>query len=186
MGILDSTSEVTNHDGRVYGRTIRRYDCEVLLRTGVPSSASAKPSRCKSCAQYRNTIRSMAHRLKGCNAATNTAHDSHTPYCRLDDREKVQRLRNLQKQKKTLKATNQKLEEKALRLIESEGIALAERESADIEAVMTEASAKVQRDFPEDSFQHVLWEEQQKYNKLKNKRQITRNVLSLILLELYS
>ena len=51
---------------------------------------------------------------------------------------------------------------------------------------MMEASAKVQRDFPEDSFQRVLWEEQQKYNKLKNKRQITRNVLSLILLELYS
>ena len=49
---------------------------------------------------------------------------------------------------------------------------------------MMEASAKVQRDFPEDSFQRVLWEEQQKYNKLKNKRQITRNVLSLILLEL--
>ena len=81
VGILDSTSEVTNHDGRVYGRTIRRYDCEVLLRTGVPSSVSAKPTRCKSCAQYRNTIRSMAHGLKGCNAATNTAHDSHTPYC---------------------------------------------------------------------------------------------------------
>ena len=70
VGILDSTSEVTNHDGRVYGRTIRRYDCEVLLRTGVPSSASAKPTRCKSCAQYRNTIRSMAHRLKGCNSST--------------------------------------------------------------------------------------------------------------------
>ena len=90
--VVDSTSEVINHDGRVYGRTIKRYDCEVLLRTGVPSSASAKPTRYKSCAQYRNTIRSMAHRLKGCNAATNTAHDSHTPYCRLDDSEKIQRL----------------------------------------------------------------------------------------------
>ena len=53
-----------------------------------------------------------------------------------------------------------------------------ERESADIEAVMTEASEKVQKDFPEDSFQRVLWEEQQKYNKLKNKRQMPRILLN--------
>ena len=170
VGVLDSTGEVTNHDGRVYGRTIRRYDCEVLLCVGEPTSASTTSKRCKSCVQYRNNIRSMAHRLKACSIATNTAHDSHTPYCRLDDQEKVQRLRNLQKEKKILKASNKKLQLRAQRLIENEGIKLTETESTDIEAVMKEASEKV--DFPEDSFQCILWEEQKKHCALKNKRQM--------------
>ena len=29
--VLDCTGEVTNHDGRVYGCTVRRSDCGVLL-----------------------------------------------------------------------------------------------------------------------------------------------------------
>ena len=31
---LDCAGEVTNHDGRVYGHTVRRSDCEVLLGAG--------------------------------------------------------------------------------------------------------------------------------------------------------
>ena len=75
--VLDCTGEVTNHDGRVHGRTVRRSYCEVLFGAGGRASSTV---RCKSCVKY---LRSMEYRLKSSNPAINVAHDSHTSYIKL-------------------------------------------------------------------------------------------------------
>ena len=101
-----------------------------------------------------------------------TAHDSHCNYQYLSENEKVERLQSLQKQKIALKDKVKKLQMKANRLIEREGVRLTEEDAADIQTVMAETSDKVEDDFVEDSFQHILWEQQRKYNALKDKRQM--------------
>ena len=69
---------------------------------------------------------------------------------------------------------NQRLEKekKARKLIESEGVRLSREDAADIQTIMEENSDKVDDAFAEESFQHTLWEQQKKYNALKDKRQM--------------
>ena len=64
------------------------------------------------------------------------------------------------------------LQHRAQSLITKEGITLTEVESSDMNTLLTDISEKINGDFPKDSFQYFLWEEQRKYNHLKSKRQM--------------
>ena len=167
VAFVDSEGEVVDVDGRMYGRTVRRCDCELLCE---PSSSN--PKRCKNCCQYRVQLRIAKSREQLKDSSGRTTHDSHCNYRYLSENEKVERLQCLQKQKIALKDKVKKLQKKANRLIEREGVRLTEADAADIQTVMAETSDKVDDDFVKDSFQHILWEQQRKYNALKNKRQM--------------
>ena len=101
-----------------------------------------------------------------------TAHDSHCNYRYLSESEKVERLQSLQKQKIVLKDKVKKLQKKANRTIEREGGRLTEEDGADMQTVMADNSNTVDDEFAKDSFQHILLEQQKKYNTLKDKRQM--------------
>ena len=65
-----------------------------------------------------------------------------------------------------------KLQKKANRTIEREGGRLTEEDGADMQTVMADNSNTVDDEFAKDSFQHILLEQQKKYNTLKDKRQM--------------
>ena len=54
-------------------------------------------------------------------------------------------------------------------MVETGGMKLTETDSADIQSLIAQP---LNKDFPENSFQHIFWEEQRKFNALKNKRQM--------------
>ena len=55
---------------------------------------------------------------------------------------------------------------------------LSSEDAADIQTIMEETSDKVDGAFAEESFQHILWERQKKYNVLKDKRQMSGTLSS--------
>ena len=95
------------------------------------------------------------------------SHDSHVNICHLTKEETEERLRNVQKEKKSLMAKNQRLQQK----IQKDGVTLTSDENNKILSLMNETSADA-TNFPQDSFQSILWNEQLKYNSLKDKRQM--------------
>ena len=114
----------------------------------------------------------MEQRCKTSNSATDVAHDSHTSYRRLSEEEKIERLCNLQKHKRKLTYGIRDLQHRAKSLITKEGVTLTEGESSDMNRLLSDVSEKINDEFPKDSFQYILWEEQRKFNHLKNKRQM--------------
>ena len=101
-----------------------------------------------------------------------TAHDSHTNYRYLSKEETIQRANNIQKQKRKLLVNCRILEAKVQDLIDRDGIILSETDTIDVGTVFDDASSQVMADFPEDSFQRILWEQQKQYNSLRDKRQM--------------
>ena len=64
------------------------------------------------------------------------------------------------------------LEAKVQDLIDRDGIILSETDTIDVGTAFDDASSQVMADFPEDSFQRILWEQQKQYNSLLDKRQM--------------
>ena len=56
--------------------------------------------------------------------------------------------------------------EESSKLIENEGVRLSSEDAADILTNMEENSDEVDDAFAEESLQHILWEQQKKYNAL--------------------
>lgn len=160
------TTEVVNTDGTVSPETIRHSDCDLLC-----APKGKFPQRCQKCSGYRNNLRVMKCRSQNSSIEKRVAHDSHVNICFLSDDEKTQRLRNVQEEKRVLMLKNKKLQQKLQILIDKDGITLNDTESEKVFSLVEEASTEVQK-FPENSFQSILWEEQLKYNALKEKRQM--------------
>ena len=165
---MDSEVEVVDVDGCMYGRTVRRNDCELLC---IPNSTH--PKRCKMCSEYRSQLQVAKYRNQLKDSGGRTAQDSHCNIRYPSGDESVERLQSVQKQKIALREKVRRLEKekKARKLIESEGVRLSREDAADIQTIMEEISDKVDT-FAEESFQHILWEQQKKYNALKDKRQM--------------
>ena len=95
-------------------------------------------------------------------------HDSHVNICHLTKEETEERLRNLQKEKFDGEEPDCS---RKYRSIEKDGVTLTSNENDKILSLMNETSADA-TNFPQDSFQSILWNEQLKYNSLKDKRQM--------------
>lgn len=113
----------------------------------------------------------MRWRSQQCDNPSRTSHNSHTNIRFLNVKEMEERLRNVQQQKRSVTAKVQKLEEKMKKDIEENGVALTEPEADVVNDLIKDASDTV-HSFPKDSVQFILWEEQKKYNALKDKRQM--------------
>ena len=84
----------------------------------------------------------------------------------------VERLRNTQKEKRSLKAKCTCLSGKLRRIVKKEGIRVSSEDSEDLSQMMDELSPMVDQDFNRESPQYLLWQEQLKYNNLKKKQQM--------------
>ena len=107
----------------------------------------------------------MKCRSENTSQLQHVSHDSYVNICHLTKEETEERLRNVQKEKKSL-VKNKRLQQKIQKLIEKDGVTLTSNENDKILSLMNETSADVTK-FPQDSFQSILWNEQLKYNRLK-------------------
>ena len=168
VAFIDS-SPVVDSSGKCYNITVRRVDCEVICER-----AGQYPLRCTSCQAFRSTLRSSVSRLKtdSHDHTPRTSASSHTSYRNLTPVEKEERMRNL---RLSLKLANQKvkrLETKVSSLIESQAIPLQECDNTDVSSLVTDMSPLIEQQFPPDSPQRIFWDQQKKYNSLKDNRQM--------------
>ena len=170
-GLGDTVAYVDNSPavdagGKLYQCTVRRVDCDVLCeRTGQ------YPSRCKTCQAFRSTLRKSTSRQSTSNSDRTSASSS-TRYRDLTPREKEERMRNLHD---SIKIANQKvkrLQTKVEKLIEHQAICVQERDANDLSIIASDVNSVVEAEFPPDSPQRIFWDQQVKYNRLGDKRQM--------------
>ena len=159
-------SLVTDHSGKQYRCTVRRVDCDMLCER-----SSRYPLRCKSCQAFRSTLRSMVSRQSN-ESDSHTSASSHTRYCDLTPAEKDKRMKKLHH---ALKISNQKvkrLQTKVDKLIANQSVRLQDNDAADISRIIAEVSPVVEDTFPLNSPQRIFWDQQKRFNSLKDKRQM--------------
>ena len=79
------------------------------------------------------------------------SHDSHMNICHLTHEKTEERLRNVQKEKKSLMVKNKRLQQKIQKLVEKDGVTLTSNENDKILSLMNETSADVTK-FSQDSY----------------------------------
>ena len=80
-------------------------------------------------------------------------------------------MRNLEKAKRAEKQ-NTRLREQLQKEIDDKGVALTEKDSDDITALLSDVSPSIEKSFPKGSIQRIFWDQQAKYNSLKDRRQM--------------
>ena len=148
-----------------YAKTVRRSDCALIC-----SRNSSSLRRCPSCSKYRSQL-FVERSREAKKSANRTSHDSHVNFRCLNPSEKDERMRNLGKAKRAEKQRNVRLRDLLLKKIEEEGVALTQKDSDDISSVLSDVSPLV-KNFSEGSILRIFWEQQVKYNSLKDRRQM--------------
>jgi len=127
--------------------SVRRIDCTVITVTDL--------QRCQPCQKLRGTLRTSISRANTTiTDPVNTS--SHVPYKNLTSKQKDERLQHV---KSSLKVANQKikrLEDKALLMIEKQGLQLPEDDSEDITALMRNMDSYVQSTYEEATPQQIF------------------------------
>ncbi len=150
--------------------TIRKVDCDIICK-GVNS--------CAACKSFRSTLRSALCRQKSSVQDVHTAASSHTKYATLTSEEKTSRMRQLHQSLISSKKHTQQLQLKVVQLIENHSVSLQEEDEADLSSIVAEVDKVVEEKYPEESPQRIFWDQQKKFNALKNKRQMRWHPLVL-------
>lgn len=152
--------------GHSHPQTVRRVDCDIICK-----STHSHHVRCKSCQSFRSSLRASLSRQRG-KCDDPTAASSHTKYCYLTSSQKDERMRNLHQSLRLAKQQINRMEAKVKKLLNDQAVPLQDDDAADIVRLIADVSPVVKEKFAEDSPQKVFWEEQVKYNSLKDKRQM--------------
>ena len=142
--------------------TVRHSNCTLL---------SDQRSKCCICQKYRSTLRAMKSR-KESSQSNKISSDSHANYRYLQSGELKDRLKNVQRSKRISKRQNDRLREKLIKLIGSDGIDLSEDDEDEIEELFSQTDEDVKKNHGHEHFQRIFWEQQRDYNKLKNKKRM--------------
>ena len=161
VAFVDETA-VVDSTGNTFSCTVQGKSCEVVCE-----QTGRYPTHCNPCKSFRSTLRTSLCREKKPKDDMNPS--SCTPYKYMSSSAKNERLRNLHQQVRCTKACKKRLETNIQQLIEKEGVVLGEKDAADISCFFSNLSSHVTDQFPEDSPQCVLCEEQRKYNSLSDK-----------------
>lgn len=156
-------ASVEDLQGNPCSKTIRRVDCDVII--------DRSSFHCENCRLFRKTLRSAYCRKKE-NQHENTMASSHAKYSSLTSEEKSLRLKNIHQSLRRTQQQVKNLEEKISMLVEKNSISLVEDDANDIQSIITEVSPVVEKNFELDSPERIFWEQQAKFNALKNKRQM--------------
>ena len=151
--------------------------CVDSVRTGDPSLFHAQcdvvvdssSTRCVSCTKHRKTLSSSVSRISK-SKEDKTHPSSHSKYSSLTTPEKNERLR---RQHSELRKTNKQIErlrERVAALITDGQEEVDEELDSDIREMVEEHEDSALEAYPENSFQHIFWEEQKKASGLKDKR----------------
>lgn len=142
---------------------VRVPNCEILHA----SSDCVRTVRCRMCSKFRDHLRVKRSRHSHADPSLIVADNSHTAYSHLNKTELVDRLRNVQRSRKSIRAKYAHLLKKVIR---REGVKICQEDEEDVQALLNEVAPTIEQD--RDSPQYVLWQEQKKFNALKEKRQM--------------
>ena len=134
---------------------IRRTSCHVLV--------VEDKDRCNNCSQYRKQLNSYKYRLVKREKTESIS--KNTPISTFSMAEIEKQYLNLQKEKRTITKSENKLHERIGRMVEQESIALDKESDVLIEEVIS----KSDKYFDKDSPQYLLCEQQRKQLGLKRK-----------------
>ena len=145
-----------------YSSTLRSAHCELLI-SGF---------RCQSCIRYPGTLRK-----KESDVRKNTSNPSpnkdlisnHKTHSTMSKEELCEKIDTLQKKRRSLNSQINTLQEIVQKHI-TEAEILTESENSDVNELVQECTPSVESEWPAESFQRLFWEEQLKYNKLKDPR----------------
>ena len=169
VAFVDGTP-VTTTSGEKHLQTLRRVDCQILSTTFGP---------CESCKSFRKTLWSALSRHRGSSATSSTSVSSHSKYSTLTSEEKDQRMSNLHRSLISSKQHCSVIEAKIHSLIESQSVSLQEDDSNDFHSIIDSVNHTVEERYPENSPQRLFWDQQTKFNSLKDKRQMRWHPLVL-------
>lgn len=149
-------------EGYSYSSTIRSRQC-LLLTTG---------DRCINCQQYRRTLTKRYFRQQDKIPTPQKDWLSSTKgNKKLTETEKLAKLSQIKCLSKNLKAKVKSLELKVNKAISDNGVQLNDRDNNDFSGLMSGLGTQIEKEFPDSaSYQRVFWEQQIKFNKLKDKR----------------
>ena len=99
-----------------------------------------------------------------------TSPSSHTTYANLSSAQKDMRLRNMKKELTKLRQRNERLKSRIDAEIQTVGVTVDDVLHSDLKEVMQKEADKVYAAYPEESFQRLFWEQQQKAASLKDAR----------------
>ena len=106
------------------------------------------------------------------NSDEKTSASSHAKYSSLTSDEKSLRLKNIHQSLRLSHQQIKQLKEKISTLIEKNSVALIEEDAADIQSIITDVSPVVEKNFAPDAPERIFWEQQTKFNSLKDKHQM--------------
>ena len=133
-------------------------ECEILIQS---------TKRCIFCNKQRRSLAAMVSRP---HLDDKTDPSSHTTYCNLTNEEKDQRLHRLQQERKANRSKVTRLKQKISKITEEQGIQLDEVLHKDMQLIVDEEKDAIHLKYPENSFQRLFWEQQEKALTLKNAR----------------
>ena len=136
-------------------------DCEVLIE----SSESQKVLRCQACVKHRKLLCTMAARIL---KDDGTSPSRHSTYANLLSPEKDQRLHNMAKELTKFRQRNERLKKRLDAAVKTVGVTVDSVLHNDLKEVMEKEADKVYAAYPEESFQWLFWEQQQKVASLKD------------------
>ncbi len=159
----DSYCSVT-FEGVPFDSTVRASKCNLIVSGG---------SKCDFCRKYRSVLRAMDSRRKKCSPSSEkTAISSHVNFRYLSTPEKTQRLTNLRAEVVQQKRKIEFLEEKVKMLTEASGVEVDKEIHDDLGGIMEEMTEEVEKQFDENSFERVFWNQQLQAKQVKDHRQM--------------
>ena len=148
----------------LYGESsVRSRQCNLLV---------TNHDRCKFCSTYRKTLKKTLARKAGNTVETPKKNwlKANVPNTKLTENQKLHKLKQLKNYASSLESEVEKLKRQLSHAIK-QGVTLRPDESADLASIMSETDKEVKESFSDPNcFQRLLWEQQQKYNSLKDKR----------------
>ena len=151
--VVAYVDEVTATNGDTPSCTVRSTVCDIITAAGP----------CKVCRDLRTTLRSGLSRQYHHNNDERTQARSHTPYCKLTPAEKDARLGNLHHSLRVAELKNRYI---SINFSYSYILIIYNT------ALVSEVAPLVETRFAMSTPQRIFWEQQVKYNNLKEKRQM--------------
>ena len=159
MFFIGSEIVATVDSNRTGVPSIHHVKCEILIK------ANTSMKICECCKKYRKTLTAMASRKQKDTDRTDPS--SHTAYVHLSTPEKNKRLSRLHKDNKRAMLEIKRLKQISA-AITLDGVSLSDELHDDVKMMASAATKQIYSEYPEDSFQRLLWEQQVQANKYSN------------------
>ena len=162
------TKEVAKEESTLICRPTSHTCCLILL------SSSLTCKRCSSCNLHCHTLRSLVCRIENSEHNVDRSDPcSHVNYRFLSTPEKTERLQRMHSELCRTELQKNRLKLKLNEAVEKDGVVVDPVTHADLQSIMSSHEKNIVETYPEDSFQHIFWKQQQKAAKLWNARHVS-------------